>query len=60
MDFGRLCIHAAVHLMPAVVGRCRYLQGPVDVSDTLALVESWLSGAQLVDDLYSFSSRSLR
>ena len=51
MASGRLRLHSPVQLLPAVVGRGRYLQGSADVSDGLGLVQKLLSGAQLADDL---------
>ena len=51
MASGRLRQHAAVKLLPAVIGRGRHLKSPADVGHALALIEELLSGAQLADDL---------
>ena len=49
--FGLCGFHAAVELLPAVIGGSRYLQGSAHIGDALALVEELLSGPQLADDL---------
>ena len=49
--FGLLGLHAAVLLLPAVVGRLGHLNGAADVSDGLALGDQLLSGLELADDL---------
>ena len=47
-----LCyFHAAVELLPAVVGGGRHLQGSADIGDGLALVEELLSSPQFANDL---------
>lgn len=51
MASGRLRLHLAVKLLPAVVGRCRHLLDLADIGDGLALIEELLSGAQLADGL---------
>ena len=48
---GLCCLNAAVELMPAVVGRCRHLQGSAEIGNVLALVEELLSSAQHSADL---------
>ena len=51
--FGLLDLHAAVLLLPAVVGRLGDLKGAADVGDGLALGDQLLSGLELADDLLS-------
>ena len=51
MASGRLRQHAAVELLPAVIGRGRHLKRSADVGDALALIEELHSGAQSGDDL---------
>ena len=50
----RLRLHAAVELLPAVVGRSGYLQGSAYIGNGLSLVEQLLGTAQLADDLLGF------
>ena len=49
--FGLCGLHAAVKLLPAVVGGSRYIQGSAHIGDALALVEELFSGPQLADNL---------
>jgi hypothetical protein len=51
MAYGRLRLHAAVEMMPTLVGGCRYLQGSAYIGNCLALVEQLFGIAQLADDL---------
>jgi len=47
-----LCrFHAAVELLPAVVGRFQGLQDPAYIVDAMTLVEELLSSAQIADNL---------
>ena len=48
---GLLGLHAAVLLLPAVVGRMGHLNGAADIGDGLGLGDQLLSGFELADDL---------
>jgi hypothetical protein len=47
----RLRLHAAVEMLPTVVGGSGFLQGSAYISNGLSLVEQLLGTAQLADDL---------
>ena len=51
MASGRLRLHAAVELLPTVVGGSRYLQSSACIGNGLSLVEQLLGAPQLADDL---------
>ena len=51
MASGRLRLHAAVEMLPTVVGGSGYLQGSAYIGNGLSLVEQLLGTAQLADDL---------